>query len=86
MIDRLVTDLPEPDSPTTASVSPVFSANETSSTQCLPQFRIEQVAEAVAHHLQRQRGKHDRHAREHDEPECLMRKLLAAGDHRPPRR
>src|SRR5438105_907488 len=32
MIDRLVTDLPEPDSPTTASVSPVFSANETSST------------------------------------------------------
>ena len=32
MIDRLVTDLPEPDSPTTASVSPASSANETSST------------------------------------------------------
>ena len=32
MIDRLVTDLPEPDSPTTASVSPAFSVNETSST------------------------------------------------------
>src|SRR6202521_2982050 len=32
MIDKLVTDLPEPDSPTTASVSPVFRANETSST------------------------------------------------------
>ena len=32
MIDRLVTDLPEPDSPTTASVSPASSVNETSST------------------------------------------------------
>jgi hypothetical protein len=32
MIERLVTDLPEPDSPTTASVSPLFKANDTSST------------------------------------------------------
>jgi hypothetical protein len=32
MIERLVTDLPEPDSPTTASVSPASSVKETSST------------------------------------------------------
>ena len=32
MIDRLVTDLPEPDSPTTATVSPRFTSKLTPST------------------------------------------------------
>ena len=34
IIARLVTDLPEPDSPTMASVSPLYKSNDTSRTAC----------------------------------------------------
>src|SRR4030095_12230229 len=62
-----------------------FSILACAGSQRFPQLGIEQVAKAVAHHLERDRGQYDRDAGKNHDPQCLMRELLAARDHRAPR-